>query len=54
MSDKGRLWEVEYMDSEHNVYTIWVRAHNEEDAEEYAWNEASDAYHGPKEILSVC
>ena len=49
-----RWFEVEYLDTENRVYTIWVNAIDEDEAEDMAWEDAEESYHGPKEILSIC
>ena len=53
MADTLYAWEVEYMDTEHRIFSIEVDACSEMEAEDSAMDEAAQSYHGPSKILSV-
>lgn len=46
-------YSVEILDTQNRVYTHKVCALTESQAKEFAWEQADENYHGPRQILSV-
>lgn len=47
------LYSVEVLNTENRVYTYEICAQDKSQAEEFAWEQANENYHGAKQILSV-